>query len=356
MPTIKDIADAVGVSIGTVDRIIHKRGRFSDKTAEKVRQAMEELHYIPNIHARGLKKTKSHSFAAMIPHLAQDGGYWQLVAEGIEKAAQELGSYGSTVQLFTFDRYSSESCLAILKDVLASHVDGLLIAAVRPDDLKPFLRDMTIPYLFIDSDIPELTRTLSYIGQDSYQSGALSGKLMSLLLNHSPQGESGLSILLIEPPGSNPHLAKRMDGFRQFMQENRRDTLLLNMKEDVDDELSFHSCLDDFFKGIQFPPSGIFVANSSVYYVASFLEKRGESYCRIPLIGYDLIPGREGYVEKGIIDFILTQQPEDQGYKGVMSLYDSQVLKKSIQREVITPLNIITKENLHTFEHYTKNA
>ena len=60
MTTLKDIAESVGVSIGTVDRIIHNRGRYSEKTAEKVRKIMTDLNYIPNIHARGLKQTKKH--------------------------------------------------------------------------------------------------------------------------------------------------------------------------------------------------------------------------------------------------------------------------------------------------------
>ncbi|MDA3958260.1 LacI family DNA-binding transcriptional regulator [Oceanispirochaeta sp.] len=354
MPTIKDIAEAVGVSIGTVDRIIHKRGRFSEKTAEKVRQVMEELQYTPNIHARGLKKTKSHSFAALIPHLTQDIGYWHLVAEGIQKAAAELESYGCRVSLFTFDRYSSESCCSVLQKALDSGIEGLLIAPVRPDAIKNFLKDLTIPYLFIDSNIPELPGHLSYIGQDSFQSGILSGKLMSLLLGPAEGADAEVSVLLIDPPGSNPHLKKRMNGFRQYMLENRKDILLIDMKEEEDDEGSFHRYLEEFFSSSDVLPRGVFVANSSVYYVASYLEKKGETYCRIPLIGYDLIPGREEFIEKGIIDFILTQQPEDQGYKGVIQLYDSQVLQKDIQREVLTPLNIITRENLHTFEHYAK--
>ena len=92
MPTIKDIAEAVGVSIGTVDRIIHKRGRYSEKTAEKVRRVMEEMNYTPNIHARGLKKTRHINFAAVIPHAGQDSGYWELVIRGINHAAAELSS------------------------------------------------------------------------------------------------------------------------------------------------------------------------------------------------------------------------------------------------------------------------
>ncbi|MBF9018224.1 MULTISPECIES: LacI family DNA-binding transcriptional regulator [unclassified Oceanispirochaeta] len=352
MPTIKDIAEAVGVSIGTVDRIIHKRGRYSEKTAEKVRRAMVEMNYTPNIHARGLKKTRHFNFSAVIPHAGQDSGYWELVIRGISHAAAELSSFGSHIEVLTFDRYSPQSCSDVMEKACRLGPDGLLIAPVRPEEVKNCLYDKSIPYLFIDSDIPELTEKISYIGQDSYQSGILSGKLMSLLL----AGRENTAVMLIEPPGSNPHLKKRIKGFCDYMAENRPDCRLLDVKEEVDDEASFHRYLDAFEKESEILPQGIFVANSTVYYAASWLDKKGPSFKKVPLIGYDLIPGREEYIENGLIDFILTQQPEDQGYRGVLQLYDRLVLNKEVQKEMIVPLNIITKENLHTFENYKKTS
>ena len=46
--TIKDIAAAVGVSRGTVDRVINHRGGVSEEVAARVEQAVEEMGYFPN--------------------------------------------------------------------------------------------------------------------------------------------------------------------------------------------------------------------------------------------------------------------------------------------------------------------
>jgi LacI family transcriptional regulator len=127
---------------------------------------------------------------------------------------------------------------------------------------------------------------------------------------------------------------------------------MITVKAEVDNELHFHSMLKEFRKNNPQLPAGIFAANSSVYYIASFLEKEGDEYTSVPLVGYDIIPDRESAVEKGTIDFILTQQPEVQGYRGIIMLYDHIVLKKEISKEVIMPLNIITRENIHTFTGY----
>ena len=127
---------------------------------------------------------------------------------------------------------------------------------------------------------------------------------------------------------------------------------IMTIKAEIDNEYHFHSRLEEFRANNPRLPGGIFAANSSVYYIASFLEKKGDEYTSIPLVGYDIIPGRESAVEKGTIDFILTQQPEIQGYQGIIMLYDHIVLKKEIKKQFIMPLNIITRENIHTFTSY----
>jgi LacI family transcriptional regulator len=213
--------------------------------------------------------------------------------------------------------------------------------------MRELFQETRIPYLFIDTDIPALTGKLSHIGQDSRQSGVLSGKLMNLLLIGGPFPEGEL--LLIDPPGSNYHLRERMAGFREYLGDAEALRSFSVLKEQSDSEEELHHILDRHFKDSGSAPAGIFVANPSVYYAASWMEKRGGIWPSVPLIGYALIPGREGFIERGTIDFILTQQPEEQGYKGLMKLYDSQVLGRVLEKNFIIPLNIITRENLHTF-------
>ena len=45
---IKDIAERAGVSVGTVDRIIHGRGNVSPISMERVQKVLDEINYTPN--------------------------------------------------------------------------------------------------------------------------------------------------------------------------------------------------------------------------------------------------------------------------------------------------------------------
>ena len=89
---IKDIAELSGVSTGTVDRILHNRGKVSEEAQKKVEKVLKEIDYHPNLIARSLALKKKYKFITLIPSFAQ-GEYWAKLSEGINKAEQELFSY-----------------------------------------------------------------------------------------------------------------------------------------------------------------------------------------------------------------------------------------------------------------------
>lgn len=65
--TIFDVARMCNVSRGTVDRVIHNRGRVSQDTVDKVKRAIEILGYSPNLNASILASKKTYTFACLIP-------------------------------------------------------------------------------------------------------------------------------------------------------------------------------------------------------------------------------------------------------------------------------------------------
>lgn len=65
--TIKDVAQKAGVAPSTVSRVIQNNPSISDATKEKVRQAMKELKYYPNLNARSLVSKKSFVIGLVLP-------------------------------------------------------------------------------------------------------------------------------------------------------------------------------------------------------------------------------------------------------------------------------------------------
>ena len=67
MSSYKEIAEKAGVSIGTVYRVLHERGRFSPETARRVRDVAHRLGYKKNIYASNLSRSRSYLIALLMP-------------------------------------------------------------------------------------------------------------------------------------------------------------------------------------------------------------------------------------------------------------------------------------------------
>ena len=64
---IKDIAERSGVSVGTVDRVLHNRPNVSGKARAKVEAILKEINYQPNMYASAWHITVNIRFAACFP-------------------------------------------------------------------------------------------------------------------------------------------------------------------------------------------------------------------------------------------------------------------------------------------------
>ena len=90
-----------GVSAGTVDRVLHNRGDVSAASREKVQKVLDEIDYHPNMFAIGLAAKKRYRVLCIIPYYVEHD-YWYSVAEGINRAAQELRPFNVSVDFLCY--------------------------------------------------------------------------------------------------------------------------------------------------------------------------------------------------------------------------------------------------------------
>lgn len=339
---IKDIAIQAGVSTGTVDRVIHNRGKVAVKVRKKILAIIEELDYQPNMIARALGTNKIYTVAALIPDSHVDL-YWAAPKKGIEKAEKDLSQFGISVRQYVFDPYDVQSFLDKAAEVAGSNPDGILLAPIFHREVLPFLdewREKAIPVVFFNTQLTDFEPE-SYIGQDSYQSGKLAGKLAQL-----GQPEGSILIAHIDEDISNSaHLIKKEQGFYDYFSRNGLKSKYMLVKAELNraNKVNFNRQLNDI---ISTTPKlrSIFVTTSKAYAIADYLHRNEIDDLRI--VGYDLLPKNIDLMNKGCIDFLINQNPEGQGYWGIYQLTDLLALKKPIQPIKYLPLDIITKENL----------
>ncbi|MDP4184617.1 MAG: LacI family DNA-binding transcriptional regulator [Bacteroidota bacterium] len=344
---IKDIAAKANVSTGTVDRVLHNRGRVSEEVKQRVLQIIQEFEYEPNIHARALVSNRIYRIAVIIPDPAIDD-YWQAPKTGIEKAEKELKQYGITITLFIFNSSDANTFKQMANNVTADAFDGVLIAPIFYRESLTYFslwKRTSLPFILFNTHIPDY-EPLSYIGQDSYQSGYLAGKLFHF--GH-PEPSTFLITHIDEDVPNSSHLIKKEQGFVDYYAQNTTPGTYNILTADVKGSTNqsvFHTQLDELLKTNP-EIKGIFVTNSRAHTIADYLAARQITH--IHLIGYDLLEKNLNFLNKGIINFLINQNPMRQGYYGIQLLADYLVFKKEVSAIKYLPLDIITKENLHYY-------
>lgn len=308
------------------------------------------MNYQPNILASTLASKKSALFATLLPEPPSPDGYWNKPVVGVNKRIAELRQYGVQVQPFTFSQTEPGSFISNAEKVLKIKPDGVVMAPFFKKEAGNFiqqLKDQNIPFVFIDSEIKDAGH-IGYIGQNSYQSGMVSGKLLDMIL---PEGDILILHFAKEMDNQN-HLVQRERGFYDWYSTNNRTNHRLHTLEISNTaNKQWMEKLSESIKNLNI--KGVFVTNSKVYYVGQLVEKFNHSGLKI--IGHDLLKENILYLKKDIVQFLICQRPEEQGYSAINKLFRHVVQKRNTARDNYTSIDIVTKENVDYYKEFKKD-
>lgn len=290
--------------------------------------------------ARTLASRKKYLLAILIPFHTRDNRYWSGPLEGINKAASEIAAFSVNLSYFFFDQHKKNSFCEATKKLLEAAPNAVLLAPVFYKESIAFAKvceEENMPYAFIDSNIPGL-KNISYFGQDSFQSGYLAARLISI-------GCSSTSRFLVIHVAKNEeninHMKQREEGFKAWFNDHEQtakevvETLYLPGSGNGD----VKSLLSSFRSHRR---KGIFIT-SNAHIVARSIA--GIKTNNLRVVGYDLTKDNLKFLESGTIDFLICQKPQEQGFRGVYSLFNYLVQKKTVKALNHMPIDIITREN-----------
>ncbi len=334
-----------GVSAGTVDRVLHDRGDVSRASREKVQKVLDEIDYHPNMFAIGLAAKKRYHIVCIIPYYIEHD-YWHSVAQGIDRAAQELRPFNVGVSYLFYSHATKASYETACTQLRSEPVDAVLIAPNFQDTtlkLTSYLEEKKIPYAFIDFNM-EQTHALCYIGQDSQVSGYIAAKI---LMRRYREGQE--LVLFLNNQKNSPaevQMQRRLKGFMQYLAAEHNnptihDVVLHKEGTDINEKQ-----LDTFFSEHPNASLGV-VFNSRVYQVASYLQKKGQKLDA--LVGYDLLQKNVEYLKSGEVNYLIGQRPGLQGYCGIKALCNHVVFKKPVIPVKYMPIDVLMKENIEFY-------
>ena len=340
---IKDIAERAGVSVGTVDRVLHNRPNVSPKALEKVQKALEEMDYKPNMYASALAYNKEYTFYSIIPKHESEA-YWEEVEEGAMACCERYRDFRISNKVFYYNRFSPETFAKVMSEVLRNNPDGVIVVPSVINVTRKYtdqMHERNIPFILLDSYMPDL-KPLSFFGQDSFASGYFAARMLMMM------APKETDIMLMKQMRNGNVASKQQEnretGFRHYMHDHFPSVNIheVNLSLDVKRE-QYDQILSDFFASHPKVHHCI-TFNSKAHLVGDFLLK--SNLRNIQIMGYDMVPKNAECVRQGSISFLIAQHAYMQGYACIDTLFRAIVLKKEVDPVNYMPIELLSKENI----------
>lgn len=169
--TIYDVAKRAGVSIATVSRVLNNSILVSEKTRERVKRAMEELNYTPNVIASALTKKSTLTLGLLIPDISNP--FFAELARGVEDASVDFGF--NTIICNTDYRFEKET--EYIRLLRQKRIDGFIISTAYFNDENVInLVKSNIPLVLLGRDIEQEDVLVDVVVSDNVRGGYIATK------------------------------------------------------------------------------------------------------------------------------------------------------------------------------------
>lgn len=337
--TVQQIADATGVSRGTVDRALNNRGRVDPEVAEKIRRAAVELGYVKKPR-KTAKKRKIYRLG-VVTHLS-GASFMIAVNRGIREAAAELADRGVEVVLRESKAVDEHEQMEMIRSLKKEGIDGLALMAIDCECVRDVVNELIeedgIPVVTFNSDIVG-TKRRCFVGMDNVQSGRAAAGLMQMMM-----GGTG-KVLVITGYFTSHVNNSRVAGFIEEMKASCPEMEVVGVQGSFDDAQEVEKVVENTMRTIP-DLGGILLVSSGQAGIRSAFDAL-ELEHRPRVIIYDQTPKNERILREDTADFLIDQSGYIQGYRPLHILAD--LLQKSLQPEselIFTDITIKTKYNL----------
>lgn len=346
--TIIDVARKAGVSKGTVDRVLHNRGEASKASVEKVRKAIEELSYEPNIYASLLATKKVRTIACILPEFVQ-GEYWSRIHKGILEGGEDVSTLNISTSFFFYDQYDQASFVDACRRLLESKPDGVVIPPLFKNDTMALANELTsrdIPYVYVDTKLED-SNYFAYFGMPMYKSGYLCARLLTERCPEDRVKDIAMIRLRRDKTRQSDPTVTRRSGFTDYIETNFPDCRIHGLFIDPADPEGNENLLENFFSS-EGPFKFVVMFNSRIHLIADFLEKHPDPERRV--IGFDDLDGNVEALKKGQVSILIAQHSSLQSRRAVSVLSDYILMRKQPSvKDFYMHMDILTKYNIDDY-------
>jgi LacI family transcriptional regulator len=335
-----DIAEALGVSTGTVHRALHNHAGVSPMTKARVQQMAKTLGYRPNLAARYLSSKRN--LRVSVNTLKGTTSFWDEVRAGISEEARALVMENVEIEFRTYPRLG-EGEEEAFEAALKSGVDGIIAFPSRPQNLQSWMRRASrasIPVVCVATDAPNTGR-LAVVSIDTLASGSLAADLMGSFLGGKGKVAVTLSSLAItEHAEKYKAFASTLNGLYPNMQ-------LVEPLEDHDVDSECYQRSRELFANHP-DLAGIYVTTEASIPVLSAARDAGVQD-KITFITTDLFPALVPEIRSRTVAATIYQRPRTQGRMAFRVLHEFLAEGECPSYQVTLAPHLVMRGNLDFF-------
>jgi LacI family transcriptional regulator len=336
-PTIDDVAKKTSLSISTISLVINNKPHVSEKTRQKVLQAIAELNYHPHRSARGLASNSSGNIGFIVSddHFSQAEPFYTKIFLGTEFEARDHDYY---VLLTTVGKRFSKTNSSIPRFLLERNVDGVIIAGKISEKLVEYIEKLGLPIVSIDY-VPARKR-ISTVMIDNR--GGVRAAIQHLIRNNHE------AIAFVGGDLGHPSIAERFEEYKASLEENNiayQPSLVIVDEKDTR-VLNGYNAIERMLKNGG-KPTAILAANDAMAIgCMRYLKLKG---VRIPadmaIVGFDDID-MSSHIEPRLTTVRVFK--EKLGKLAVQLLVDSMKSGTEIITTITVPVELVVRESSGT--------
>ncbi len=330
--TMKEIAQMVGTSRGTVDRVFNNRGNVNKDLEKKILSIAKKYDYVPNSTAKLLVASQKKVKIGVIIN-SVGNVFFDDVLEGINKAKREWKN-NIDVVIKKLKGYNPEDQLNAISELCDQGIEALAITPVDDSMIAFKLNEIIARGVwvnFINADIEKVER-LVMVGADNTKIGQIAGNIAHIHL----KGRKNVAI--VTGSYNNSSNKKRVAGFAQVVREDSNHQIVDVIENHDNDETSY-SVVKRLLKDGQVDLI-FFCAGGIIGGIKAIEEYKGN----ISAITVDMNDKIKQHFQTGLVIASITQDPKTQGYLPIKVLVEKAVFGKDpSKRKIHTENKIVMK-------------
>jgi len=336
--TLRDIAREAGVSLATVDRVLHNRPGVRPDTVRRVKDAIERNAFQPHVAAADLARGRARRFAFVMP--SGPNLFMQQIQSYLGEMSAWLSARRLAVEMVATDVFDP-SVLASALEALVGEYDGVAVVALDHPGVRAAINDLVdggARVVTLVSDVPS-SRRHHYVGIDNIAAGRTAGGLVGRLIGPRP----GKVAIVAGSLGLRDH-AERIFGFNQVMASEFAQLDVLPVLEGRDEDERSEQLLAKLL-GKHHDVVGLYNVGAGTPGVAKALIDSAREK-QVVFVGHDVTVVTRKLLLQGVMDAAISQNPGHEARAAVRVLRALARGEPILSEQEKIRIDIVMRDNL----------